>query len=268
MVLPGARSRPAPPGTSMNKRELAVQLYTVREDTAKDFPGTLSQIAEAGYAGVEFAGYGSHTAAELRRILDELGLVAVGCHVSLDQLESRLETVIEEVQTLGAHHLACPFLPPERRQTANDYRRVGETLSRVGGRCKAAGLRLSYHNHDFEFQQFDGRTGFDILVESADPSVLMLQLDLGWINHSGQDPVAFLRRFSGRVPTVHIKDMTADPDNLYVPVGDGLLPIRELIAAGRDAGTEWFIVEQDRVQGAAIDCVRRSAAYMQAEGVR
>ena len=246
---------------------MAIQLYTLRQDTARDFPDTLRQVAEAGYGAVEFAGFGSHTAAELRSVLDDLGLVAMGAHIGLQQLESRLDGVIEEVQTLGARHLACPAIPRERRETADDYRRIGEQLSQIGETCKAAGLQLSYHNHDFEFVQFDGRYALDLLLEAADPDLLKVQLDLGWVAYAGVDPVSYLRQHSGRVPTVHFKDMIKEPTRYDVPTGEGILPIPELIAAGREAGTEWFIVELDQPQEPPIECARRSAAYLQGQGL-
>ena len=251
----------------MTNRELAVQLYTLRNETVQDFPGTLRQVAEAGASAVEFAGYGSHTPAELRQVMDEVGLVAMGAHVALSQLESRLDGVIEDIQALGAVHLACPFIPPEQRQSADDYRRVGEHLSRIGEVCKAAGLQLSYHNHDFEFQQFDGRYGLDILFESTDPEFVKAQFDLGWVAFAGVDPVEFLRKYSGRAPTVHFKDMVKSPTRYDVPVGEGILPIPELVAAGREGGTEWFVVELDRPQEPPIECVRRSVTYLNAQGV-
>ena len=251
----------------MQKRELAVQLYTLREETKRDFPGTLRQVADAGYSGVEFAGYGSHTPAELRGILDELGMVTAGCHIGLALLESNLDQAINDVHTLGARHLACPFLPEDRRTTADDYRKVGETLSEIGRKCKEAGLQLSYHNHAFEFQQFDGRTGFDILFEAADPDLVKMQLDLGWVVVAGHDGADFLRQYTGRVPTVHFKDLSKDPNQFDAPVGEGKLPVPELIAAARDAGAEWLIVEQDHPQGSPVDCVTRSAAFMRQQGV-
>ena len=252
----------------MQKRELAVQLYTVRTETAQDFPGTLRQVAETGYGAVEFAGFGSHTAAELRSVLDDVGLVAMGAHIGLAQLESRLDGVIEEMHTLGAQHLACPSIPRERRQTADDYRRIGEQLSQIGATCQAAGLQLSYHNHDFEFTRFDGRYALDMLLEAADPELLKVQLDLGWVAYAGVDPVSYLRQYNGRVPTVHFKDMIKEPTRYDVPTGEGILPIPELIAAGREAGTEWFIVELDQPQEPPIECARRSAAYLNSQGVR
>src|SRR3954447_21551199 len=135
----------------MAKHELSVQLYTLRNETARDFPGTLRQVAETGCPAVEFAGFGSHTAAELKRVLDDVGLVTSGLHIGLQLLETQLDKVIEDVQTVGAKDLACPSVPADRRKTADDFRRIGASLAEIGAKCTAAGLRLSYHNHAFEF---------------------------------------------------------------------------------------------------------------------
>src|ERR671933_577547 len=104
--------------TAMEKRELAIQLYTLRNETAQDFPETLRQVADAGYSAVELAGFGSHTPADLRKVLDETGMVACGAHIGFNQLEWRLDAVIEEINTLGVQNLACPPLPQERGKTA------------------------------------------------------------------------------------------------------------------------------------------------------
>ncbi len=251
----------------MNQRQLTVQLYTLRDETAKDFPGTLKQVADAGFAAVEFAGYGKHTPAELRSVIDDLGMVAAGAHVGLQLLQTQLDQAIEDVLTLGARNISCPYLPEELRQSGDDYRRIGEQLSKIGETCKAAGLQLSYHNHAFEFDKFDGKYGLDILFDAADPAMLNAQLDLGWVMHAGEDPVAYIQKFSGRVPTLHFKDMTGRSDFLFAPTGEGILPLPELVAAARDAGTQWYIVEQDLTEGPAMDAVRTGAKNLQKLGV-
>ena len=254
---------------TMAARELSVQLYTMRNETAQDFPSVLRQVADAGYAGVEFAGFGSHSAKELRGILDEVGLVASGAHVGMNQLESRLDAVIDEIQTLGAKHLACPGLhPDDRPKTADDCVKLADKLASIGERCKAAGLQLSYHNHDWEFGEIDGEYIIDRMMNAADADLLKLQPDLGWVAFAGVEPVAFLRRYSGRVPTVHFKDMVKEPERYDVPNGEGILPIADLVAAGREAGTEWFVVELDRPQEPPIVTVQRSAQFLTSIGVR
>ena len=251
----------------MAQHELAVQLFTLRHETASDFPGTLRQVAEAGVPAVEFAGFSAYSAAEMRTLLDDVGLVAMGAHIRYNLLESELDTVIEDVRTLGATHLACPSVPRDRLQTADDFRRAGEDLARMGERCTAAGLQLSYHNHWFEFVEFDGAYGLDLLFQAADPRFLTAQLDLGWIAYAGVDPVSYLRRYAGRTPTVHFKDMIKEPERYDVPSGEGILPIPELVAAGREGGTTWFIVELDQPHEPPIECVRRSAVYLKSQGL-
>lgn len=182
----------------MTKRELAVQLFTLRNETAQDFPGVLQQVAEAGVSGVEFAGFGTHTAAALRTVLDTVGLVAAGAHIGLNQLQTRLDGVIEDIQTLGAHNLACPGIPPaERPTTADGFRKLAEQLAGYGERCKAAGLQLSYHNHDWEFQRFADAYAIDIMMNATDPELLKLQPDLGWVAYAGVDQLRFCGATAG-----------------------------------------------------------------------
>jgi|HigsolmetaAR206D_1030411.scaffolds.fasta_scaffold10312_1 sugar phosphate isomerase/epimerase len=252
----------------MATKQIAVQLYTLRNETAEDFPAVLRQVAEAGVSGVEFAGLGKHTAAELRSVLDEVGLVAAGAHIGFGLLENNIDQVIEDVQTLGAKHLTCPGIPAELRPTtADDFRRLGERLARFGERTKAAGLQLSYHNHDWEFAQFDGQYGLDLLFEAADPELLKVQPDLGWVAFAGVDPVAYLKRYAGRTPTVHFKDMVIGPPRYDVPNGEGILPIPELVKVGLAGGTEWFIAELDLPKEPPIVTVQRSAAYLRSLGL-
>ncbi len=252
----------------MTGKALAVQLYTLRNETAQDFPDTLRQVADAGVSAVEFAGFGSYSAVEMRQMLDDVGLVAMGAHVGIQALEGDLDQVIADIQTLGAKHLACPGMFPRGQSlTADDFRRGGEKLSKIGERCRAGNLQLSYHNHDHEFVQFDGEYGLDLMFAAADPEYLMTQLDLGWVAYAGVDPVAYLRKYAGRAPTVHFKDMIKEPERYDVPNGEGILPIAKLVETGREGGTDWFIVELDQPREAPIVCVRRSVEFHKTLGI-
>ena len=252
----------------MTAKSLAVQLYTLRNETAQDFPGTLEQVAATGVSAVEFAGWGTYTAADMRRLLDEVGLAAMGAHVGLQALEANLDQVIADIQTLGAKHVACPgFFPRDRLKTADDFRRAGEQLGRIGEHCKAADLQFSYHNHDHELVMFDGEYGLDLMMAAADPQFLNVQLDLGWVAYAGVDPVEYLRKYAGRAPTIHFKDMIKEPERYDVPNGEGILPIAQLVETGREGGTDWFIIELDQPREAPIECVRRSVEFHKTLGV-
>lgn len=136
---------------------VAVQLYTLRDLVESDYAGTLRAVAEIGYGAVELVMLGSYSAAELRTELDTLGLKPIGMHVLLERLETELDTVIADFKTLGVSYVVCPYLVTERRSSADDYRYVADSLNRIGEKCRESGLQFCYHNHDFEFQRFDGK---------------------------------------------------------------------------------------------------------------
>ena len=227
------------------KRPVCLQLYTVRDDIARDFRGTLARVAEIGYAGVEL-GYGAaETPVAARQILDDNGLFACGVHVPIEQMETDLNKVIEEAQIIGYEYVSVPYLTENRRETLSAYQALGEALNTIGQTLKDAGIQLCYHNHDFEFNKFGGDTyGFDALFASADPDLVMVEMDTFWVNKAGEDPVDYVRRYKNRVPLVHLKDMTGD--GKFAEVGEGIIDYSELLPACETSGVRFYIVEQDK----------------------
>ncbi len=243
---------------------VAVQLYTLRDETAKDFVGTLNSVAGLGYAGVEFAGYGGLSARELRGLLGDFGLSVAGAHVGLPDLETKLQQTLEFHLELGNRYLVVPWLPEGRRRTADDWRRLAEILTEIGGRCREAGTHLAYHNHAFEFDRFEGRTGLDILMEGAPANVLLAELDVYWAQYAGEEPAACLRKLGGRCPLVHLKDMAADRS--FAEVGTGTLDFPAIFAATAQTA-EWYIVEQDQCRRPPLESVRISLENLRAMGI-
>jgi sugar phosphate isomerase/epimerase len=235
---------------------IALQLYTLRSEMSSDFVGTLRRVAGLGYQGVEFAGYGGLTAGDMKRLLDELGLVAAGSHVGLARLEGALDDEIAYASAIGLRDIALPVMPEGRRETLNDFRRLADFLNATGERCRAGGLRLSYHNHAFEFARFDGAYALDRLLAWTDPAVVFWEPDVYWIARAGEDPVAYLRKYADRCPLVHIKDVADDAERSFAEVGAGTLDFEALFAAAPNA--DWYVVEQDRTKGPAIDSARIS----------
>ncbi len=237
---------------------VALQLYTVREEAARDFAGTLEAVAAIGYRGVELHGYGPLTAEALRAKLDALGMAVAGSHIALARMEAELPAVIRECHILACPTLVCPFLPPERR-TEDAYRAVAASLNRIGAAAHAEGLGLCYHNHAFEFETtIDGLTAFDWLAAHTDPALVQLELDAFWVQKAGQHPTVLLDTYAGRVPLVHLKDMTKDAAETFAPVGTGSVDFAPLFDAAERGGVRWYIVEQDRAEGSAIDAARTS----------
>jgi sugar phosphate isomerase/epimerase len=235
---------------------IAAQLYTLREVMPKDVPGTLRAVAELGYDGVEFAGLHNVPARELRATLDELGLKVCSAHVALNLLQGELERTIETYQTLGCSLLVVPWIGEQLR---GDWAGLGAALNQLDEGVRAAGMRLAYHNHDFELREQNGVTGLDILLETTAPSV-NFELDCGWVHKAGRDPLAQMRALSGRLPAIHVKDVAANGD--WAEVGYGVIDYKPIVAAAPAAGVEWLIVEQDTTKRPPLESIGMSIKWL------
>ena len=245
----------------MRQDQISLQLYTVREETARDMPGTLRRISEIGYPAVEFAGYEDLSPQELKTIIDDLGLRASGAHVPFDSWETDPESVITDMHTLDCAHAILPMVPPENRTDETVVGRLAESLNRWGELCRQEGMTFSYHNHDFEFAPLGGTTMWDVLVRETDPSLVHFELDLYWVRYGGADPEPLLRDLADRIPLVHLKDMASDDQRSDLPVGEGTMPWTSLLEAADAAGVEWYVAEQDNPRDALED-VRTSLQSM------
>lgn len=243
---------------------LGVQLYTVRGPLAEDVPGTLDALAEIGYEEVETAGLHGLQPTVFRRLLDERGLKAISGHVPLDALAGEmLEATLDDAEALGYRWLTVPWLGEESR-SAEGYRRAAEALEYAGDGASRRGMRVAYHNHDFEFtplDEADGRSGWDLLLEHTDPDLVDLQMDLFWTVHAGSDPIAWFERYPGRIPMVHAKDRTAGGE--MVDVGAGEMDFAAILEAGRATGLRHVFVEHDRPSN-ALESVRASYETLRA----
>ncbi len=224
---------------------IAIQLYTVRSLAATDMLGTIRKIGEVGYKAVEFAGYGNSNPKEIRPVLDESGIRAISAHVPVADFDSRLDGVIDDLTTLGCEHAVVPWLPPERR-TLEEFQTLVPKFNTWAARCKEAGLRFGYHNHDFEFTTLNGKRIWDLLIDQTDPTLVNFQVDVGWVEHTGTSAVATIKSLKGRVPLLHVKELSGDPNKPDPPFGEGIIDWPPVFAAAREAGSEWYIVEQDK----------------------
>lgn len=230
----------------MKVDQIALQLYTVRDRTADDFVGTLRAVAEVGYRAVELAGFGGLSVADLRRTLDDCGLQAMAAHVPYLQFVERADGVCADLQQLGCSYAVVPSLPQEYRTDTALLQEAAANFNRWGAIAHEAGLRFAYHNHAFEFASLAaGGTPFALLQQQTDPALVAFEVDLFWAQVGGVDPAALVRQLAGRAPLLHVKDMAAGADQQDTPVGTGVLPWPDLLAAGRAVGAAWYIVEQD-----------------------
>ena len=198
---------------------IGLMLYTVRADCDRDFEGTLRAVAALGYEGVELFDLHGHDAATVRGWLDELRLVACGRHAGLEALETRLPTLAEDCAELGTDRLVLSWIEPPTSTDA--AKKTAGRLAGIARECARLGLRFGFHNHDGEVRPLD--EGGSFVDELLARGGVFLELDLGWAWTAGVDPVALLRRASGRCPLVHVKDFASVGGREFRPVGDGAI---------------------------------------------
>jgi sugar phosphate isomerase/epimerase len=237
---------------------ISIQLYTVRELLAKDFAGTAKEVAHIGYKTVEMAGYGDlKSAAEAKKALDDAGLRVAGAHAGLALMESDINKVLDDNATLGNKIIICPWLPPERRKGWKDLAAV---LTRIGRACRERGFDFAYHNHSFEYEKTpDGKLALDELFDNADPDLVKAEIDVYWVKHGGEDPVARMNKMGSRVLTLHLKDMASGPDRKFAEVGTGILDFKSILATAAKVGVKYGAVEQDETYGTPpLEAIRTS----------
>jgi sugar phosphate isomerase/epimerase len=255
---PHAREQNPSPGLG----PVGIQLYTLRSAMAEDLEGTIERVAEIGYGEVEFAGYFDRTPAQVRAVLDRVGLKAPATHLGIEQVRDNLDATIESARTIGIQWLVVPSLPGSMRNV-DGYREAAAILNLAGERAKAAGIGVGFHNHDVEFRPVDGRVPMDILIEETDPDLVTFELDLYWISRAGRDPLEYLNAHPGRFTMVHVKDMDASDEMRMVDPGEGIIDFPAIHAARERAGIRHWFVEHDRPAD-AWQTARTGYAYVSA----
>jgi sugar phosphate isomerase/epimerase len=221
---------------------IGLQLYSLRKEMAEDFAGTLAKLAQLGFKEMEFAGYFDKSASEVRTILDANGLTSPAAHIPLTDIANNLSQVIDTAATIGQKYIVLPFMVGADRDIDN-YPRIAELLNRSGEAAKAAGLKMGYHNHDFEFDVLEGKRGYDILLAETDPDLVFFEMDLYWAATAGVDATEYFKSNPGRFPMLHVKDRAVD--GKMADVGRGTINFAEIFALASVAGFEHYFIEHD-----------------------
>ncbi|MFE2984399.1 sugar phosphate isomerase/epimerase family protein [Streptomyces sp. NPDC059262] len=223
---------------------IGMHLYTMRDVLAKDFAGTVEQLAQIGYATVGVSGRHGYGAADIRRMLDTVGLRAVLEHVAYQTLTgSGLPQALEDLHTLGARWPVVPSLPGSMHSPAG-YRAAAREFNRIGAASREAGLGpVLFHNHDGDHDVLDGENLYDILVRETDPHLVAFELDVYWASKGGADPAAYFVRHRRRFPALHVKDMA--PDGGFADVGSGTLDFAAMFDDAQAGGVRQWLVEHD-----------------------
>ena len=238
---------------------VGLQLYTVCNDMEKDFEGTLSKIAGIGYKEVEFAGYFGHSPSDVRAILNRLNITAPSAHGPLSMLTDNWQKTIDNAKVMGHEYLIVAYLNDDQRKSLDDYRRHADLFNSAGETARKSGVKLGYHNHDFEFKPMEGKLPYDLLLERTDPNLVKLEMDLFWITKGGQNPLTYFSRYPGRIELVHVKDMDASQN--MVDVGKGTINWAQIFAERDKAGIRHFFVEHDNPP-VPLDSAKASYEYL------
>jgi len=266
---------------------IMLQLYNVRDELKKDFDGTLAEIASIGYKHVELAlanAFGK-TAAQFKDALDKAGLSAVSAHVPYRDMIADPEKEISFHIDIGCKYIVVPFLLDDDRSTGSNYEEVKKGIARLGEIVNKKGAVLLYHNHEFEFLDYNGKYALDDLFDSIPADLLQTEIDVCWARVGGVNPAEYILKYTGRSPVVHLKDFDTSNGGAiksengiieeahkarmsgsfpFRAVGYGIQDIPGIIKASLQAGAKWFVVEQDLPTPGktSIECARDSLNYL------
>ncbi len=250
---------------------IGLQLYTVRHQLQADFAETLRKVSAIGYKEIEFAGFDKEPVPEINRLLAVDGLKARSGHFGYQLLDSNLDTIIKDAHALGMSYIVLPSLPNFMRHSVEAYKRGADFLTQTGKQCRKAGLHFAYHNHNLDFETFNGVVALDLLLQNTDPTYVNFEMDCFWVTRAGYDPVAYMDKYPGRFPLLHIKDErrhyppTATgptPRTLFAPVGRGIIDWKRIFKAARKGGLKYYFVEQDQTELPPFQAIRISYDYL------
>jgi sugar phosphate isomerase/epimerase len=268
---------------------IGLQLYTVRDDMAKNFDGTLKAVAAAGYKEVEAAGFYNRSAAEFRKALDNVGLRCPSAHYPLKELLEGTGQKIAFAKELGLEYMVCSFpwvsdpsvLHPVPKTDLDWAVAIGEKMSfegwkwnfqkfnTIGEMTKKAGIQFAYHNHNLEFKKFGDVLLYDEMLKDTDPALVSMEMDCGWVTAAGYDPVAYLEKFPKRYTMLHVKDIekgfkpsTGLKAAESTEMGRGAIDYKRVFAAAKHASIKHYFVEQETYSTTPLEAIKIDYDYV------
>ena len=231
-----------------------IQLWSVKDETAKDFPGTLKRLGELGYKGVEFAGYGGYSAEEMKKMLDDAGLYSVGSHTGIEVFRDGFEEELEYHKVLGSKYIIIPYVELKTKEQIDELIYLLNKWSPV---AKEAGIMLGYHNHQHEFEKFDGKYIMDIIAENTDDNVI-LELDVFWAEYADVNPVEYIKAMGKKIGLIHVKQIGKTTENCQL--SEGRIDMAEVVEASKYA--KYFIVEQEEYDKPVWEITENNIKYL------
>ena len=258
------------------RKNIGIQLYTLRDAIAEDADATLQTVADTGYQQVE--PYGFPNCDPIIEAAKKAGLPIHSSHFNSDPVITRddaggddLKRTIEKASEVGLKHLVIPYVGAEHRKTLDDYRRMAERCNRAAEKVAEAGMQLAYHNHAFEFEPLeDDRCGYDVFREEF-ADAMKFEVDVFWVQAGGVDPIELMADMKGRISQLHLKDLNRSieipaydgmPKEGFEELGDGVVDIEAIVDAASEAGVDHCHVEQDHSPH-PIDSIAQSFRYLE-----
>ncbi|MDF2540784.1 MAG: Xylose isomerase domain protein barrel [Herbinix sp.] len=228
--------------------DVSLQLYSINQETKKDFKKSVEKVSEIGYNGVEFAGYGDLTAAEVADLLKETNLYSVGSHCGLNAFTDTFEETLAFNKTIGSKYIICPWAKVDTKEEIDT---LVQALNAAGDIAAEENIKVGYHNHAHEFVQVDGKYALDIIAENTNDNVV-LELDVFWVAYAGIDPIEYIKKWGKKVELIHVKQINENKAN--VDVADGILDMKKIKEAAEYA--TYFVVEHEEFDKPVWDAIR------------
>lgn len=258
---------------------LGIQLWTVKDEAAKDLEGTLRAVYAAGFREIEFAGFYGKSAADIGKLMRDIGFSLVSTHHNAGDIAKKGDQIIADAKTLGLKYIVAssPGVSPEKEKLPweermksvdlTDWKWNADLFNKFGKQVADAGMAFGYHNHSAEFKKFDGQTAFDYLFANTDPALVKIELDVGWVAVAQEDPVALLNKYKDRVVALHVKDVAArgadGKEPASVALGEGVVDWKKVIGTAKANGTKAFFYEQEApYTRPVLESVKISGAYL------
>jgi len=258
------------------KRKIGIQLYTLRDVIFKDVQGTLKQVADFGYQELESFSYNDgkvfgKPVSEVAKIISDLGMTMPSGHyhtglvntpnrpVEVGTLVNQWERAVNDAKILGQEYMLVAYLQKDERKTIDDYKKVCELINKNAEICGKYGIRIGYHNHDFEFEPIDGQVPYELMMKELDPKSVSMELDLFWTIYANRDPLKLFTQYPGRFEQWHVKDMRKDDRKLNADIGTGSIDFKAIFAKADEAGFKHFYIEHDNFPASSIESVKADA---------
>src|SRR4030095_15488769 len=252
-------------------KHIGVQMWSVRDYADKDPSSTLSKLADMGYNEIEGYKYEKGkfyhwTPAEFKHELKNAGLKMCSAHTKIDlqswdtqhqTLTDAMKQCIDAHGELGVEQLLCPHIDKEYR-SLEDVKKLSDILNHVGMACKKAGMQFGYHNHDFEFGKEEGKFLMDHILERTDPKLVIWEMDLYWVVFANEDPIAWIKKYPGRIHAFHVKDMADTPARESIEVGDGIIDFADIFKYSKLGGVKYYFIELEHYRTTSLEGVEKS----------